>query len=72
MAAEPEQAVVLNAAKVVAVAAFLADKVGYLQIADVEGALTRFFGCAQTLSIEDVILLDQDVRHFLSAQPQLC
>ena len=73
MAAEPEQAVVLNAANEIAVAAFLADKIGYLQIADVvEGALTRFFGYAQTLSIEDVILLDQDVRHFLSAQPQLC
>ena len=73
MAAEPEQAVVLNAANEIAVAAFLADKIGYLQIADVvEGALTRFSGCAQTLSIEDVILLDQDVRHFLSAQPQLC
>ena len=73
MAAEPEAAVILNAANEIAVAAFLADQISYLQIADVvDSALTHFSGCAQTTNIDDVICLDQDVRRFLSAQPQLC
>ena len=73
MAAEPEQSIVLNAANEVAVAAFLSDKIDYLQIADVvEDALTRFSGCAKTVTIEDVISLDQDVRRFLSERPQMC
>ena len=73
MAAEPEHAVVLNAANEIAVAAFLADDIRYLQIADVvDSALEHFSGCAPTTSIDDVISLDQTVRRFLSAQPNLC
>lgn len=67
MSAEPEQAVVLNAANEVAVAAFLDNKIGFTQIAGVvEDALARFSGCSGTANIDDVIALDRDVRRAVS------
>ncbi len=53
---------VLNAANEVAVARFLRDEIGFLEIADiVEGAMDKFDNCLNP-SIEDIIETDREVR----------
>ena len=65
--AAPEQAIVLNAANEIAVAAFLQDKLAYSEIAElVDLAVDRFTATAATKSLDDVVSLDRDVRAYLS------
>ena len=53
---------VLNAANEVAVAKFLGDEIGFLDIPEmVENALERFENCLNP-SIEDIIEIDREVR----------
>lgn len=63
----PELAVILNAANEIAVAAFLRDQLAFSEIAElVEQALNRFSAVAETKTLDDVIDLDCEVRHFMS------
>ena len=56
---------VMNAANEVAVADFLADKIGFLDIADmVEEAMGRFNNI-ENPSIEDIISADAEVREYM-------
>ena len=65
--AAPEQAIVLNAANEIAVAAFLQDKLAYSEIAElVDRGVNRFTATAATKSLDDVVSLDRDVRAYLS------
>ena len=65
--AAPEQAIVLNAANEIAVAAFLQDKLAYCEIAElVDRGVNRFTATAATKSLDDVVNLDRDVRAYLS------
>ena len=67
LAAAPEQAVVLNAANEIAVAAFLQDKLTYCEIAElVDRGVNRFSTVAPTTSLDDVVNLDRYVRAYLS------
>ena len=67
LAAAPEQAIVLNAANEVAVAAFLQDKLAYSEIAElVDRGVNRFSTAASTTSLDDVVNLDHYVRTYLS------
>ena len=67
LAAAPEQAVVLNAANEIAVAAFLQDKLTYCDIAElVDRGVNRFSTVAPTTSLDDVVNLDRYVRAYLS------
>lgn len=67
MTAEPEQAIILNTANEIAVADFLNNQLSYTGIsAFVEEALSRFSGCVKTSSLEDVLALNDDIRHQLS------
>lgn len=61
---------VLNAANEVAVAAFLAGKIGFLDIADfVEKALDNISAPVRTL--EEIAFVDQEARRFVQAQAGL-
>ena len=65
--AAPEQAIVLNAANEIAVAAFLQGKLAYCEIAElVDRGVNRFAATAATKSLDDVVSLDRDVRAYLS------
>ncbi len=65
--AAPEQAVILNAANEIAVAAFLQEILAFSEIAEVvDRALNRFTIAAGTTSLDDVVSLDRDVRAYLS------
>lgn len=67
LSAAPEQAIILNAANEIAVAAFLDDKCSYSEIAElVDKALNRFTDVEETKTLDDVISLDSEVRSFLS------
>lgn len=67
LSAAPEQAIILNAANEIAVAAFLDDKCSYSEIAElVDKALNRFTDVEETKTLDDVISLDSEVRTYLS------
>ena len=69
--ADVSSGVILNAANEVAVMAFLQDKIGFLDIADlVERALNAHFE-GEAASLEDVFHLDQAVRNFTTKQIEL-
>lgn len=69
--ADVSSGVILNAANEVAVMAFLQDKIGFLDIADlVERALNAHFE-GEAASLEDVFQLDQAVRNFTTKQIEL-
>ena len=67
LSSAPEQAVVLNAANEIAVAAFLHGQLVYNEIAElVDWALNRFSAVAETKTLDDVIRLDCEVRNHMS------
>ena len=69
--ADVSSGVILNAANEVAVMAFLQDKIGFLDIADlVERALNAHFE-GEAASLEGVFHLDQAVRNFTTKQIEL-
>ena len=77
LAAAPEQAIILNAANEIAVAAFLQDKLAYNDIAGlVDRGLNQFINASATTSLDDVLSLDRDVRAYLNEfaqrQPRYC
>ena len=67
LSSSPEQAVVLNAANEIAVAAFLHDQIAYSEISEmVDRALNRFSALDETKTLDDVIGLDCEVRNHMS------
>ncbi len=67
LSSTPEDAVILNAANEIAVAAFLHDQIVYSEIAEVvDRALNRFSAVAVTKTLDDVIGLDCEVRNQMS------
>ena len=67
LSSTPEQAVILNAANEVAVAAFLHGQLVYSEIAKlVDRALNRFSAVAVTKTLDDVMGLDCEVRNQMS------
>ncbi len=67
LSSTPEQAVILNAANEIAVAAFVHGQLGYSEIAElVDRALNRFSAVAVTKTLDDVMSLDCEVRNQMS------
>jgi len=73
LSSTPEQAVILNAANEIAVAAFLHDQLAYSEIAElVDRALNRFSAVPETKTLDDVIGLDCEVRNHMSDLKKDC
>ena len=67
LSSTPEQAVILNAANEIAVAAFVHGQLVYSEIAElVDLALNRFSAVAVTKTLDDVMGLDCEVRNQMS------
>lgn len=60
--------VAMNAANEVLVGAFLSHKIGYMDIVSSVNSALHKFQKSQVNSLEDVVLLDQDVREYIESE----